>query len=173
MLAPHSNRTMLAAGMSLAIYILLMRRISGTAPAMVTTFYTSLLGGIMSAVVGLVWKDLLPGQWALLGLLALIVNTGHYLIVKAYENAEASLLAPLAFTEMIMAVAAGWYFLATSRTPGPSLASAYSSPRPSMSRCAKGHAISSPFAISSSLGNQRCRPCTQTSALPLNVGIEA
>ena len=101
----------LAAGLSLAIYMLLTRRISGSAPAMVTTFYTSLMGAIlMSAVVPLVWQPVMPSQWALFGLLALIANAGHYLIVKAYDHAEASLLAPLAYTEMIMAVAAGWYF---------------------------------------------------------------
>ena len=101
----------LAAGLSLAIYMLLTRRISGSAPAMVTTFYTSLMGAIlMSAVVPLVWQPVMPSQWALFLLLALIANAGHYLIVKAYDHAEASLLAPLAYTEMIMAVAAGWYF---------------------------------------------------------------
>ena len=37
----------LAAGTSLAIYMLLTRKISGSAPAMVTTFYTSLIGAII------------------------------------------------------------------------------------------------------------------------------
>jgi drug/metabolite transporter (DMT)-like permease len=101
----------LAAGLSLAIYMLLTRRISGSAPAMVTTFYTSLMGAaIMSVVVIFVWQPVSLEQWGLFALLSFFANGGHYLIVKAYDHAEASLLAPLAYTEMIMAVAAGWYF---------------------------------------------------------------
>ena len=101
----------LAAGLSLAIYMLMTRKISGSAPAMVTTFYTSLLGAIiMSAAVVFVWQPVSPEQWGFFVLLAFIANGGHYLIVKAYDYGEASLLAPLAYSEMIMAVAAGWYF---------------------------------------------------------------
>jgi len=101
----------LLAGMSLAIYMLLTRKISGSAPAMVTTFYPSLMGAIItSAAVPFIWQDMTPLQWAMCVLLALIANGGHFLIVKAYDHAEASLLAPLAYSEMIMAVAAGWYF---------------------------------------------------------------
>jgi drug/metabolite transporter (DMT)-like permease len=101
----------LAAGASLAIYMLLTRRIAGSAPAMVTTYYTSLMGAIMlSVIVIFVWEPVSPQQWGLFILLALIANGGHFLIVKAYDHGEASLLAPLAYSEMIMAVAAGWYF---------------------------------------------------------------
>jgi drug/metabolite transporter (DMT)-like permease len=101
----------LLAGLSLAIYMLLTRKISGSAPAMVTTFYTSLIGAIiMSVIVIFVWKTPTPAEWGLFVLLALIANGGHYLIVKAYDHGEASLLAPLAYTEMIMATVAGWYF---------------------------------------------------------------
>jgi drug/metabolite transporter (DMT)-like permease len=101
----------LSAGMSLAIYMLLTRKIAGSSPAMVTTFYTSLLGAIiMSAVAVFIWQPPTPAQWGLFVLLALIANGGHFLIVKAYDHAEASLLAPLAYTEMIMATFAGWYF---------------------------------------------------------------
>jgi len=101
----------LAAGASLAIYMLLTRKISGTAPAMVTTFYTSLMGAIITSfLVVFVWLPVTPAQWGLFVLLAFIANAGHYLIVKAYDHAEASLLAPLAYSEMIMATAAGWHF---------------------------------------------------------------
>ena len=101
----------LGSGASLAIYMLLTRKIAGSAPAMVTTFYTSLMGTIiMCAIVPFVWQPVAPVQWGLFVLLALFANGGHVLVVKAYDHGEASLLAPLAYTEMIMAVAAGWYF---------------------------------------------------------------
>lgn len=101
----------LGSGASLAIYLILTRRIAGSAPAMVTTFYTSLCGAIIMSVVAVfVWQTPTPAQWGLFVLLSLIANGGHYLIIRSYDHAEASLLAPLAYTEMIMATLAGWYF---------------------------------------------------------------
>jgi drug/metabolite transporter (DMT)-like permease len=100
----------LASGASLAIYLLLTRRISGSAPAMVTTFYTSLMGGIiMSVLVLFVWQTPTPAQWGFMVLLSAIANGGHFLIIRAYDHAEASLLAPLAYSEMIVATILGWY----------------------------------------------------------------
>lgn len=101
----------LGSGTCLAIYLLMTRRISGSAPAMVTTFYTSLMGAIiMSAIVVFVWQTPTPAQWGFFVLLSAIANGGHYLIIRAYDHAEASLLAPLAYSEMIMATFVGWYF---------------------------------------------------------------
>ena len=99
------------AGCALALYFLLTRRIAGRDPAMVTTFRTSLLGAILvSALVWTVWIPPTPAQWGLFLALGLISTIGHGLIVMAYDHAEASLLAPLAYTEMIMAVVVGWWF---------------------------------------------------------------
>jgi drug/metabolite transporter (DMT)-like permease len=101
----------LGAGTSLALYMLLTRRIAGGASAMTTTFLTSLAGAaITSIAVVFVWQSPTLQQWWLFLLLAFIATAGHYLIVCAYDYAEASLLAPLGYTEMIMAVIAGWYF---------------------------------------------------------------
>lgn len=101
----------LGSGASLAIYLLLTRKIAGSAPAMATTFYTSLMGAIiMSVVVLFVWETPTASEWGYFVLLSLIANGGHYLIIRAYDHAEASMLAPLAYTEMVMATIAGWYF---------------------------------------------------------------
>jgi drug/metabolite transporter (DMT)-like permease len=101
----------LASGTCLALYLLLTRKISGSAPPMLTTFYTSLMGGLITSVIVLfVWETPTAEQWAFFVLLSFIANGGHYLIIRAYDNAEASLLAPLAYTEIVMATIAGWYF---------------------------------------------------------------
>jgi drug/metabolite transporter (DMT)-like permease len=101
----------LGAGTSLALYMLLTRRIAGSASAMTTTFLTSLAGAVLTSIaVVFVWQAPTPQQWGLFILLAFIATAGHYLIVRAYDYAEASLLAPLGYTEMIMAVIVGWYF---------------------------------------------------------------
>ena len=99
------------AGVTLAFYFVMTRAISGRAHAMVTMFQTSLLGGlILSAGIWWVWVWPSSTQWAMLAALAFIGTAGHLLIVRAYDHAEASLLAPLAYTEMITSVALGWLF---------------------------------------------------------------
>jgi drug/metabolite transporter (DMT)-like permease len=101
----------LAAGTSLAFYMLMTRKISGAAPAMVTTYHTSLMGAaIATAIVVFTWQQPSAMQWLLFVGLAFVAALGHYLIVRAYDYGEASLLAPLAYTEMIMATALGWWF---------------------------------------------------------------
>ena len=87
------------------------RRISGRQKAIVTTFHTNLLGALItSALVPLVWITPTATDWLLFAALAAIANIGHYCIVRAYDHAEASLLAPLAYTEMVTATCLGWLF---------------------------------------------------------------
>lgn len=101
----------LASGASIAFYMLMTHRIAGRTHAMITSFHTNLAGTVLSSIIVIfVWQTPTLSQWGLLALLAAIAALGHYLVVRAYDNAEASLLAPLAYSEMIMAVAGGWWF---------------------------------------------------------------
>ena len=101
----------LAAGTFLALYFLITRRISGRQPAMVTTFQTNLMGGLIATALVLP-VFVMPGWqvWLEFAALGAVANLGHYLIVRAYDFAEASLLAPLAYTEMITSTLLGWLF---------------------------------------------------------------
>jgi drug/metabolite transporter (DMT)-like permease len=101
----------LAAGICLALYLLMTRRMAGRTPAMVTTYDTSIMGVLIaSAAMPMVWLPPSPAQWGLFLAIGLIATVGHYLIVRAYDYAEASLLAPFAYSEMVMAVVVGWAF---------------------------------------------------------------
>ncbi len=100
-----------AAGVSLALYFLMTRRISGQAPAMVTTYHTNLMGaGLLTLALPLFWQTPDAATWVLFAALGLIATLGHLFIVMAYDHAEASLLAPLAYTEIVMATLLGWWF---------------------------------------------------------------
>jgi drug/metabolite transporter (DMT)-like permease len=101
----------LGAGVALGSYFVMTRAIAGAADAMVLTFQTSAIGaGLMTLALPFLWHAPTPVQWAMLAGLGVIATLGHVLITKAYEQAEASLLAPLAFTEIIMATVVGWWF---------------------------------------------------------------
>jgi drug/metabolite transporter (DMT)-like permease len=101
----------LAAGVLLSFYMMFTRKIQGKASAVVTNFHTNMIGTVMlSLFLVLFWKWPTPTQWALMFAVSAIATTGHYLVIKAFDHAEASLLAPLSYTEMIMAVSGGWYF---------------------------------------------------------------
>ena len=101
----------LLAGLSSAFYIIITRHLTGKADAMVTTFQTSAMGAFaLTAALPLFWSEVSAHQWLLLVLLGAFAIAGHYLITRAYDYAEASLLSPFNYTEIIMAVAVGWWF---------------------------------------------------------------
>ena len=98
----------LGAGAIYAFYSLATRRLSGSAPPLVTLTYTALLGAvIMSAFVPFYW--IMPDASALvwMALMGAIAAVGHFLIIKSFEYAEASMLAPFGYTEIIGATAVG------------------------------------------------------------------
>lgn len=101
----------LGAGACLALYFLMTRRMAGQTHALVTTFHTSVIGAVITSILAaVVWQTPTLAQWGMFALVGGIATFGHFLIVRAYDHAEASLLAPLAFTEIIMATAVGWWF---------------------------------------------------------------
>jgi drug/metabolite transporter (DMT)-like permease len=101
----------LGAGVALGSYFVMTRQIAGAADAMVLTFQTSAVGAVlMTLALPFLWQSPTPMQWGMLAGLGVIATLGHVLITRAYEHAEASLLAPLAFSEIIMATVVGWWF---------------------------------------------------------------
>lgn len=101
----------LLAGLSSAFYILITRFLTGRANPIITTFQTSAIGALALTVVApLYWQNVTGEHWILMIMLGAIAIAGHYLITKAYDFAEASLLSPFNYTEMITSVYFGWLF---------------------------------------------------------------
>ena len=101
----------LAASTFFALYILSTRFLAGKALPLVTLSYQS-LGGfvIMTAIVPFVWVTPTQTDLILMVAMALIGAAGHLLLIRAFEFAEASLLAPYLYTEMIMQAVLGYWF---------------------------------------------------------------
>lgn len=101
----------LGAGLGSAITLLLTRKLAGSGSAIANTVYTNIFGSIFaSAVLVFFWKTPSFNVFTVMVLLAAIGTAANYLTILAMQYAEASLLAPLGYTEMINAVFAGWLF---------------------------------------------------------------
>lgn len=98
-------------GVALGSYLVLTRAMAGATHAMVMNFQTTAIGAIlMTLALPFLWQAPTTVQWVMLAALGVIATLGHVLITKAYEHGEASLLAPLAFSEIIMATILGFAF---------------------------------------------------------------
>lgn len=100
----------IGAGCAFAFYTLATRRLSGSAPPLVTLVYTAVLGAaVMSIAVIPVWVAPPPGDLALMAGIGAIAAGGHFLLIRAFDFAPASLLAPYSYSEIVMATAVGWF----------------------------------------------------------------
>lgn len=85
-----------------AVYGLLTRHVARDDPAIVSFFWTGVAGAVAITLVGVWdWQPLAPRDWIWMGLLCLCGMTSHYLMIRAYEMAEASSLQPFAYTQLI------------------------------------------------------------------------
>ena len=99
------------AGLGSAITMLLTRKLAGKSSAIANTVYTNFYGSIVASIILIpFWVTPNFNTLMFMFLLAGIGTVANYLTITAMEYAEASLLAPLGYTEMINAVLAGWYF---------------------------------------------------------------
>ena len=99
----------IAAGAFYAFYVIATRKLSGSAPPLVTLTFTALLGAvIMSAWVPFEWVAPNNFDWALMAVMGACAALGHFLLIKALDHAPASVLAPFGYSEIIMATIIGF-----------------------------------------------------------------
>ncbi len=101
-----------AAAVSVAVTVLLARRLGATEPAPVTAFYTT----VAFALTGLVPVLLVPGSWQmaeglnlwLIVLAGLLAGSAHFLIIFAYRKGETSFVVPFEYSSLLVAVVLGY-----------------------------------------------------------------
>ncbi len=100
----------IAAGGAYSLYFIATRRVSGTAHPLVTLAYTGVFGAVALTVASpAFWIPPRAEDLPFMVGIGLSAALGHYLLILAFERAPASVLAPLGYTEMVMAVAIGYF----------------------------------------------------------------
>ncbi len=87
-----------------ALYGLLTRHVSRDDPSMVSFFWTGVAGAVAITLIGIWdWRWLAPVDWIWMAGLCICGMSSHYLMIRAYELAEASALQPFAYTQLVWA----------------------------------------------------------------------
>lgn len=99
----------LAMALCNALYQILTRKISGLEPAWTSLFYGSLVGTLMFLpALPFAWRaPESAAHWALLVLLGTLGGLGHFILIRAYEHAAATLLAPFVYTQLVWVLLLG------------------------------------------------------------------
>lgn len=99
----------LCGGVVYSLYAISTRKLAGSAPPLVTLTFTAILGAvILSLLMPFLWLVPTSTDWFLMAGMGLCAAVGHYLLIKAFDYAPASVLAPFSFTEIIMATVVGY-----------------------------------------------------------------
>lgn len=106
----------LATAFLLAIYMMMTRVIRDKDSPAATTFYTTAVGAlILSVLVIFNWQALTGWQWSLMVMMGAAGAFGHFMLVKAFHMAEASMLAPFTYSQVVGAIM--WGFLVFGDIP--------------------------------------------------------
>lgn len=102
----------LAVATMMACYNVLTRFVVRHDSADTSLAYTNAFGALAAtvavALVPGIWQPPDAFDWAMMAALGLLGSLGHFCLILAYRHAPVSTLAPFSFTQMILAVAAGW-----------------------------------------------------------------
>lgn len=85
-----------------ALYALLTRYVSRADSAATSFFWTGVGGAAAITLIGpFYWTPMTPGDAVWMGVLCLTGAVGHALLIRAYEAAEASVVQPFAFFQLV------------------------------------------------------------------------
>ncbi|MTJ82949.1 MAG: DMT family transporter [Telmatospirillum sp.] len=103
----------LAGAVCNACYHLATRELAGHDNPLTTILWTG-LGGCIATSPLMVWEWQPPDAlcWVLLVLYGVIGFLSHYMLILAFRHADASVLAPFTYAQLVLAMISGWMFFA-------------------------------------------------------------
>ena len=104
---PASLIPLLSASM-FALYGLLTRYAARADNTATSFFWTGVAGAVAMTAVGVwFWEPMTARDWVLMACLCLTGVSGHWLLIKCYEVAEASAVQPFAYFQLVFGAAIG------------------------------------------------------------------
>ncbi|MFW2588853.1 DMT family transporter [Sagittula sp. SSi028] len=98
----------LGAALMFALYALLTRYVARTDTAATSFFYTGTTGVFAATAIGMwSWNPMVGTDWLWMAALCVSGAMGHYLMIRAYEVAEASAVQPFAYLQLVFASTLG------------------------------------------------------------------
>ncbi|SPH24332.1 Riboflavin transporter [Defluviimonas aquaemixtae] len=105
--SPAALIPLIAASM-FALYGLLTRYVARGDRSAVSFFWTGVTGAVVMTAVGLFyWEPMRATDWVWMMVLCCTAVTGHWLMIRALEVAEASAIQPFAYLQLVFASALG------------------------------------------------------------------
>ncbi|MDA0703649.1 MAG: DMT family transporter [Proteobacteria bacterium] len=99
----------LLSALCFAFYQVWTRGLNAVDSPLTTLAYTPVAGLLaLSPLMPFVWVPPSPEDWALMALMGSVGALSHFILIKAFEAAEASLLAPFAYVQIVSATLLGF-----------------------------------------------------------------
>ncbi|MEK6245150.1 MAG: DMT family transporter [Pseudomonadota bacterium] len=103
---------LLPIGMALcnALYQILTRKVAGIEHPLTSLVWGAIVGAVLfSFALPFAWVTPTdPWHWGLLGVIGLLASVGHFILIKAYDYASATGLAPFFYTQLVWVMLLGW-----------------------------------------------------------------
>ena len=97
-----------ASSLMFALYSLLTRYAARKDSSATSFFWTGTMGAIGMTIVGIwYWENMTTPDWGWMLVLCITGATGHYLLIRVYELAEASAVQPFAYLQLVFASVIG------------------------------------------------------------------
>ncbi len=98
----------LAAACMFALYGLLTRYVARADTTATSFFWTGVSGAVAMTLIGVwFWEPMTSTDWGWMAFLCITGVTGHWLLIRCYEVAEASAVQPFAYLQLVFASAIG------------------------------------------------------------------
>jgi drug/metabolite transporter (DMT)-like permease len=108
-----------------ALYSLLTRHVARADSAATSFFWTGTVGAAAMTVIGLGhWQPMSAPDWGWMAALCVTGALGHWLLIRAYELAEASAIQPFAYLQLVFAAGIGMAVFGDALQPNVALGAA-------------------------------------------------
>lgn len=98
----------LVSALMFALYGLLTRYAARKDSTATSFFWTGIAGAVVMTAIGMwFWEPMEPADWGWMALLCISGVSGHWLLIKCYEMAEASAVQPFAYFHLLWAAMLG------------------------------------------------------------------